>query len=376
MRKSLIITLINKNNYGNRLQNFALQTFLKNNGFNVETIKYDLEYIDERVKNSLVKKMGNFLSLSMKDKIKSLFDKASYILNKKKLTFIYKKRDNNFAKFNEKFIFTCPYTIKTDDDLTKLRDYDYIFIGSDQVWNPHYIFNSKLFLLDFFTKAKLISFSASYGIDEISELLSNDYRQMLMKLDKISVREASAKKITEKLITKKSIVLLDPTMLVEEKEWIELSKFSTNDYSTKRYAVCYFLGSLSRKKQNEIKKFSKNKNLELIWIRSNKHLENFDMDPSDFLNSFHNAEFILTDSFHGTIFSILFRKQFITYDKEGSYSLFSRISTLLNKFNLNDRKYEKTENLTQLSEINFDHIGNILKQERIKAAEFLSTALI
>lgn len=353
LKKVAILTINDNDNYGNRLQNYAVQEVLKKYNNKVETIsnckgKYGINVIIYKIKD-LIKKIP--------------------IINRKYFRF------NNFMKFN-KNIKASKYYIDEHHVPKKLAEkYDCFFTGSDQVWNPNFNRMSDIDFLAFAPKDKRNSFSASIGIDEIPNKLKDYYKKNLLQMNNISVREDRAKEIIIELTGRNDIeVLVDPTMLLDAEEWDKVSK-KPEQIKEEKYILNYFLGELSDSRKSEIEKIAKENNCKIINIMD-KRDPFYVSGPSEFLYLEKNAFLICTDSFHSSVFAILYNRPFIIFDREqeGLKSMNSRIDTLIEKFNLKNRRFSGSiteENLNH----DYSEAYKILEKEREKSLNFLKKAL-
>lgn len=353
MNKVALLTINDDNNYGNRLQNYAVQEIITRKNVKVETI------INKEESNKY-----QFFLNRIKNNIKCMLPlKANF------------RRYKKFKKFNKKIKFS-KFIITKDKNLTHLTDmYDYFFTGSDQVWNPNFNRMTDIYFLKFAQKEKRNSFSASFGISEIPKNLKEYCRKSLLEMNHISVREERGKKIVQELTKREDVdVLVDPTMLLTAKEWDKVSK-KPKQLKTDKYILNYFLGEISENRKKEIDKIAKENGCEVINILD-KNDPFYETGPSEFLYLEKNAFLICTDSFHSCVFSILYNRPFIVFDREQKklVSMNSRIDTLLSKFKLEDRRYKgKIDNEDLL--YNYDEAYKILEKEREKSKKFLKKAL-
>ena len=350
MKRIAILTINDDTNYGNRLQNYALQEYCKKNKVDVETIHNQKGIVGINV---LKKRLKNIIKRMLK----------RY------------KRHQLFLDFNKKYIkYSKQYIDEMNIDL-KLNDkYDLFFTGSDQVWNPKFGRMSDIDFLTFADKDKRNSFSASFGISEIPEDMKEYYKERLNGLNNVSVREDRGKEIIEELTGRTDVeVLVDPTMLLTSEEWDKVSK-KPKMLKTDKYILNYFLGELSEERRNEINRIAKENDCEVINILD-KNSPFYQTGPSEFLYLEKNAFLICTDSFHSSVFAILYNRPFIVFTREDkTVSMNSRIETLINKFNLKNRNYEgkiTKENL----EHDYTEAYKILELEREKSKRFLEKAL-
>lgn len=355
MKKIGIVTIIDNDNYGNRLQNYALQETIKKYGFKVTTLNNyarlnNKEKIINRIKSYIVFSLG-----SLKKYIKS---------NKKRL--------KNFKKFNKEYInltnkIYTPYTKNLNNQ------FDAFVVGSDQVWKPIFNRMRDFDFLSFADKEKRISYAASFGISEIPEEYKSKLINGLKDFDKISVREEQGARIIKNICNKEAKVVLDPTLLLPIENWKSIER-KPEFHKSNNYILTYFLDYSSYK--NVVEEYAKNNGLEVINLMDKKS-KYYECGPSEFLYLFHNAKMILTDSFHACVFSILYKVPFYIFNrnvKNKINNMNSRIETLLTTFNLEDRKYNDESKLST-DNCNFDYVDAILKENRSKSIDFLKSAL-
>lgn len=352
MKKILIITLYGNCNFGNKLQNYALQESIKkqSNKFTVETqvIKYE--------------KISNNFMIILLWKIYNFFNSLLYINN---------IRHRKFLEFNKKFINYTKNKV-TINSKSKISDYDYYVYGSDQVWNPNGTGKSDIYL-GYLTDNN-VSYAASLSADIIPDNQKNRYYDCLKRFKAISVREEKGKDILEDLNLNNVEVLVDPTMLLTAEEWdVVLEKPLKN--VPKKYILNYFLGNVPEEVNVQIEKIAKEHNCEIINILDKNDLF-YNSGPGEFLYLEKNAFLICTDSFHSSVFAIIYNRPFVVFERNSSGgSMFSRIDTLLSKFKLENRKYNG-KNITK-ENLNHDYSNayKVLKIEREKSKIFFEKYL-
>ena len=348
MKKVGIITINDNNNYGNRLQNYAVQEVLKKIKVEPTTLK------NEPATNTKNKYLLR--------KIKSFFNKGSYsdIIGRKEC----------FEDFNRNINFSS----KKITPYSKLNEYDYFVVGSDQVWNPNFGRLRDVDLLEFTESKRKISFSASFGVNKLSKEYNNKLEKDLKDFKAISVREDAGKEIIEDVVGRKDVqVLVDPTMLLTSEEWDKIAK-KPKQLKSNKYILNYFLGELSEERKKEIERIAKENNCEIISILD-KNSPFYQTGPSEFVYLERNAFLVCTDSFHSCVFAILYNRPFIVFDREDSYvKMNSRLDTLLKKFNLENRWY-KDKIIQEQLKIDYKESYSILEDERKKSKRFLENAI-
>lgn len=352
MKKVAILTINDLTNFGNRLQNYAVQEYIKKFDCKVETIS----------------------------NIKDIYNGNYYRIIRRKIANLYKaisrkKKYIRYAKFLqfEKNINKSSYMIDSTHIPSELKDkYDFFITGSDQVWNPSWGTMSDINFLTFADYDKRISFSASMGISEIPEELKTYYKERVNNIKYVSVRENKAKELLEDLTGRKDIeVLLDPTMLLNNEDWDKVAKKPKllKKIKNEKYIVNYFLGELSEKRKKEIERVARENKCDIIDILHSR------IGPSEFLYLEKHAFLICTDSFHSSTFAILNKVPLIVFDREDNQNkMNSRLETLLDKFKLQDRKFEDKIEQRQLK-CNYNEAYEILESERRKADNFIKKAL-
>lgn len=344
-KKVGIITYHFALNYGAVLQCYALKEYLSSQGYDVIVLNYVTD--KQKKNNGLLKPINNLKSILI-----NIFLLPFYKNRKIK----YKK----FLKFNEKYL-NLSIPLNNMEDLKKYIEnnkIDYIISGSDQVWNPNIEDFDAAFFFPKKVHAKKIAYAASIGNASIDTL--KKYSSFIKDFSLISLREKSSIKIIEKITNKKIYSVCDPVLLMTKDEW---NKKFVRDNNCKKYLLCYFLHKENFKKEfRVVKQIAKLKNLQIKIINARyskysfKKGTMFSVGPDEFVNLFSNADFICTDSFHGTIFSIIFKKHFFTFS-ENSCSKDKRREEILNMLNMNNCLIYCNENIN-INKISNSKISN------------------
>jgi len=364
-----IITLISGGlNYGNTLQNYALQFFLNKMGISSYTILD--KYNDFHIK---FKWINLFMGIPIKHTIAILIN---YHDSRNSL-FELLKRQEKFLLFERKNINYSDYFTKNGVPDNSIKDnYDSFVVGSDQVWNPEFKY-IRLKFLNFVPRNKRISYAASFGVSKIPENLRQNYAAALNGMEHISVREGVGAAIVKDLINKEPTVHVDPTLLLTKKEWAAIAE-KPKCYNNNKYIVSYFLGTKPDGAQEEIERISRELNVEIIYLSDLKHIKWYYIDPGEFIYLIQNCSFMYTDSFHGTVFSILMRVPFVVCDRiqNDTNNMNSRIYNLLEMFNLNSRvgTAENNYKISNAMKIDFPDVEKILSVERNRSEQYLKKA--
>lgn len=378
-----IITLVS-DNYGNKYQNYAVEQLLSKYG-EVETFRLEELYqIPSVAEKSFWKKLNPlYIKEVLISRLMYKFDLNqiafgilhNYIYvkrHKQELIQLRNKRSERFHMFSDKYLHISEKKLNYDNATQEWADkFRWFICGSDQIWNPTYATTSKLAFCSFATE-KTICFSPSFGVSEVPDYRKEEYSRWLKSIRELSVREEAGQKIIKELTGRNAVLLLDPTMILPKEKWEEIAHKPEAELPN-RYIVVYFLGRVDKSYKNQIEKIAKEKALPLVTLFNVLTPEYYIMDPSEVLYTILHADYIITDSFHGTVFSILFHKNFtILSRKESGANMNSRIDTLVKKFNLEDRI-----DLGQLNIIDqqqWNKIDEILYEERIKAIKYLNSA--
>lgn len=368
MKKVGIITITHGTNYGNRLQNFATQKVLEDLGFQVETIYnfHEQSANKQPLYKKLITKISNF----------NISTKINNIKNKKLYAESRLERDKAFNSFNSKYIkFSRFKTSSSDIPLELNSSYDYFICGSDQIWNPYHTESANVYFLTFADYEKSIAFAPSLGVSSFPKEMEEAYIKWINKIKYLSVREKAGSTIIKKLTGREAAVLVDPTLLLDKKEWLEVSKQSTYK-PQKKYILTYFLGEKEKECTNKIKDIAQENNLEIFDLLDIKDAKKYSIDPSEFIDLIKDASLVCTDSFHGTVFSIIMKVPFIVFERKSrGVSMNSRIETLLSLINLKSR-VDTNVSHEQIFNVNYENVGSILKAEKTKSIQYLKDAMI
>lgn len=358
--KIAICTINDYGNYGNRLQNYALQKTIEAMGNDVITIR-NMTNPDRviGIKSKIRRQFGDnsMLTLSLK-KFFSIFSRA------KRLDYNRKVRFLSFTKMNIK-----ESSFKINEKSKNFnfdKNIDCYIIGSDQVWNYSFPRFSKFDFVEYSNKPK-ISYAASFGVNEIPNNLKEFYKAGLNGIDYISVRENSGKDIVSNLTGTEATVVLDPTLLLSKEDWQEIS--TKKPYSVK-FIVVYFLDEISKDDFAYIQKFAKSHNyvIKRMFFREDEEL--WESGPDEFINLFSQAEAVFTDSFHAVAFSIIFNKYFEVFERNfKGPSMNSRIDTLLDDLDLADRWHSKSGNAKEIDYAKTMELLDIRKKESLSFLE-------
>ena len=384
MKKVGIVSCYFKNNYGSLLQAYATQKIVDDLGIPNETINVD-ENIDFKngKRKYYLTQIYNYQFIKTKlGMIKLNIDKK---INKE-LGENIKVRNKKFEEFREKFNITKPY--RTYKDLNEVcKNYSSVIVGSDQLWLPVNIV-ADYYTLNFVPEnINKVSYSTSFGISEVPQKYRDKYIKFLNRIEYLSTREDSGKKIIKDLTKRDIPVVCDPTLLFNKDEWMDIQE--ENRIIKEKYIFCYFLGN-----NIEHRKFAERLKLETGYkIISLNHCDEYvkysdifadeipyDIGPGEFINLIRHAEYICTDSFHGSIFSMINNKEFFIFRRHSNKSKMStnsRLDSLLKMVGLKERILTGNENVNeQIQEsIDYNSVNKKLENLRNESKKFLENAL-
>ncbi|MBQ8546296.1 MAG: polysaccharide pyruvyl transferase family protein [Clostridia bacterium] len=326
MRIGIITMYHNSVNYGGNLQAYALVKAIekiKDEDDKVEQISY---IYGREQKKPVLQIIKNFVK-------KILILSANFLIPARRKR---KKARTAKAKAIKAFGLSIPHSDKIYNHKNIDRcvnDYDVFITGSDQVWNP--IMWERAYRLDFVPSGKIkISYAASISRNSLTEAQKDVFANSLKDYSAVSVREKNTVDLIEDVSPVKVEWVLDPTMLISHEEWDEIC---TSRREQEKYVFCYFLSN-NEMFEKRAKEFAHAKNLKLVSIaylsskREFADSEYSDVSPADFISFIKNAEFVLTDSFHASVFSLLYHKQFFVFERMKHKDMLTRLTSLLSMF--------------------------------------------
>ena len=354
-------------NHGASLQAYALMTYLNNQGHSVEIIDYKPYY------------MGNLYKLSNIDNPaweKNFISKGIYLTLKLPGRLISLKRKKNFDNFTKNYLNVGTYKYESNEDLkNNLPDSDAFICGSDQIWNSlHANGKDPAFYLDFVPENKIkAAYAASFATDTISDEFKPMTKSLVEKLDGVGVREESGVKIVKDLGIEKAVNVLDPVFLLEKENW---DKIANKDFNEK-YILIYDFDK-STIIEEVAREISKKKGYKIYTINVDKPKyadKYFNLDgPETFVSLVKNAQFVISNSFHAAVFSLVYEKDFVIVNRTESIN--TRMRDLLSSLTIGDRLIGKDYDINKVIEhINYDNVRPILKEKIDFSKKYLEDIL-
>ena len=355
--KCYITTFYKYDNYGTRLQNYAMCRIIQKIGGVPITILMD-------------DKKENFINF-----IKDICSYLPSISKKQRIWLNIRKKRKSFKEFNNKLCFerinyNQLFNIDFEDSIA--------IAGSDQIWSPMHLrdkkYETELYFLRFAPKEKRYAYAPSFGVEKIPDEMKDIYSKYILDFQKLSVREYAGRSIINSITGLDALLLPDPVFLLSRKEWQESISESKYIVPKEKYILTYFLSKQSDFVWNNIQECAKKRNAKIINIAGNE-VGKGDIIPApdEFVNMINDAEAVFTDSFHGSVFSIIMHTPFLVFRRK-DVDQFSRLDMLLNKYNLMNAYVNNEE-----EQMNYDMIlenilmdtEKVLEDERKRGVDYL-----
>lgn len=380
------------NNYGTSLQGYAMVKKIISLGYEVEIIEYDKQL-------SLLDKLKYVYNALRVGEMKVLKKRIFPNRDKKKFPQYangLKQRTKAVDAYKAKKLIPLFHRYTGYKSLSEgSKNYDVVIVGSDQVWTPLSLPNRYFNLLFVDDSVRKVAYASSFGVSTIPAFQRETTGQYLDRFYKIGVREQQGKTIVESLSHQQAQVVADPTLLLSKEEWekeiaedISESTLSNRLRAEKgQYIFCYLI-SPNEEARVQAKKLSKQTNLPIITIRHMEQYRAIDetigdeapyaVDPNDFVRYISRATYVCTDSFHCTVFSIIFHRQFLTFYRTGhneKNNRNSRIDSLFSVLGINPN-HIYTGDINGIKDpVDWEEIDIKLKKLRNESMHFINTIL-
>jgi len=388
MKKTAIVSCYFIHNYGSMLQAYATQKLLDKLHIENETINVS-GFLGEfrKAQYSYILKSG-----INSDIFRDRLGKAKNVIVKKFLKNDYtrniKQRDIKFDDFAESRIRKSQVYVSLEDLANKCSDnYGAVLIGSDQLWLPANI-AANYYTLNFVPDGmNSVAYATSFGVSTLPSDATEMARRFLPHIKHISVREKAGQKLVENLTGRKVPVVCDPTLLFTGEEWMDIQQEAP--IVVEPYIFCYFIGDTCLHR-GFVKRLKKETGLKVVALTHVDHYMKcdegyadytpYDIGPSEFLNLIRNASYVCTDSFHSTVFSILYKKEFFEfkrYTQNTKQSTNSRLDTLFDLVDIHDRMLNGDEDIQKCLDMKIDYekVHRNLALVREESYRYLRAAL-
>ena len=351
-----IMTMHRIVNYGSFLQAYGLKKTISSLGYNTRFIDYKYEKTIIEIKKNYLKKIINNINIYM------------YFQKKK----IQKTFKTEYKKYISKYL-------GVNDEHDYSHGIDTLVIGSDEVFNclQNYPvgYSKNLFGVGY-EDCNVITYAASFGHTDYKKLkeynIDEEIAKYLNNINKLSVRDQNSYNTIKELTGINSLIHLDPVLISDYDEEIGKVKIEDNNY----IIIYAYTGRLTKKEEKYIKRFAKKYNKKIISIGFYQRIadKNLIIDPFEVLAYFKNADYVITDTFHGTIFSIKMQTKFCTIIRESNNN---KLSYLLQKLNHEKQQLKSIEDIEKKynDSIDFTKSNNIIKEEREKTITYLKEYL-
>lgn len=353
-------------NYGACLQAYALQKVLQENGHEIKLINYHQVV---REKNDLFSKLRKANDLGLKKTLKYIRERKYIELRKK----AYKKFRDNYLAFDEKEYYR-------GDDLKKLNDeFDCFICGSDMIWSEEFSEDWPFFFLGFAEKDKSFTYAPSFGKNSLTEKNKKKVTKYLQDFKKISCREKAGIDLIKSLGDFEATQVVDPTMLLTRDDWVQCIP-EKNRIINEPYVFAYLFGEETDGRYSFNKcveeKIGKIYALPKFTKKEQSSFPIEEIGPMEYLRLFRDAEFIVTDTFHGLMFSLIFRKPFVVLKRhDGSnWSRYSdRMTSTLDMFGLEERYIDDSfRDLEQLKKLDYEKYETTINKARKHSLDYIN----
>lgn len=305
LKRVLIVSIFNRSNFGNRLQNHAVDEILRRRGFAPVSL---IMYGRPRVRMLLRSVLGSWL------------DAIGVRGNRS-------RQRRAFAAFDRPNHFRAPWSEAGARRLAqKCR---LVVIGSDQIWNPDFIDYDGWEFASFSDPNRVVCLSASFGVSILPEAYAQRVKRLAKDLRAISVREESAVPLIRETAGRDAIALLDPTLLVPAEYW--LSRSDAKYRPKLPFCVAYVLGEESAVQLERIRARAERLGLEVVVLDGHGQTAQLPFGPQHFLDLIRNARFVATDSFHAVVFSLIFDTEVFVFPRVGSSEMHTRFDVFQGK---------------------------------------------
>ena len=357
----LLVTLEGTQNFGNRLQHYALQQVIKSCGCNVGSlmVKPVLKLSNSKVKHAV----KTILAISGIRRYKILAGKSGRIVK--------------FLVFNTQYLTNVVRMPVDEVRRANWDDYAFAVTGSDQVWHNWHTKaipdELSFYYLEFVEEAKRVSYAPSFGFTEFPEEDIEAHRRGLTGMRALSCREEEGCALIRELTGREAQKVLDPTLLLTAEDWASIEnkpRFRT----PKRYLLQFFLGEVTPEYRAEITRIAEQRGLCIINVNDPTDLKHYRISPDEFVWLVHHADTVCTDSFHASVFSVTFERNLRVFRrKEKNFEdMFGRLYDLLEPLGLMNVVYGEGDALTAALS---DEARSYLDQERKTSLMYLKKSL-
>lgn len=392
MKKLAILTLV-INNYGTKLQSYALCKAIKSlNLVEPEVVNLQGAWHGSTVKISRKKQLIDVLKTYKLKSFKKIYDFVRFSYEYKKIrangdTYkeVVAKMDDLYSSFDNNIPYTKEQYTLEDVRAGKLSKYDIVLVGSDQVWNGPRVGCLDVYMCDFLhQKRSALSYAASFAINSIPDNLADEYIKYIQNMKTLLVREARGVELCKQLGRDDAKHVVDPTLLLEGKDYEELTSKPTDLVGSDDFVLVYSL-TTSMKIYEEASKLAERYNCKMAMLKRGAHppiassfknaVDLIEVGPSEFMSLIKYAKCVVTGSYHALQFSLLFHANFYIYLDDANAEN-SRLVSTLSMFGLEKQLYYETSPLPKvLPQINYDVVDPIIQAKRAESMALLRESI-
>lgn len=368
MEKRTLIVTFTVDNFGACLQAYALQKKIQEFGYHAEIINYQCSI--EKEQNAGI--MQKLMSATFQQIVNAA---------------VFRRRapmwKECFENFRSQYLKCTPEIYFRDSDFTNLnKNYDVFICGSDMIWAEDFADDWQMMYLTFADKSKCIAYAPSFGKNVISKSRQECCAEYLNEIQCLSCRELEGACLAESLTGRKDIqVVLDPVLLYEKEAW---NAILPNDMPLVKgdYVLVYSFGGISHYRKAFFQSLEKKEKTVYIPMTvdeyCNRHAFRQPMGPKEFVNLFRYAKAVVTDTFHGLLFSMVYRKPFLLLERKDNSPWAGhsdRMVSMLEITGLSDRYVDETSSAEYLHEIDYTRAEHELERMRLNSICYLKESL-
>lgn len=381
-----LVTCYFQKNYGSMLQAYALQEAVASLGYEAEHINID--GIAKQIRNAKLKYYVRQLTDWSIVKEKAGMVRKAWL----------KKSNKDFARKcqirNQKFVdftgqvFRISPQLKSKEAMGEyVRNSQAVIVGSDQLWLPSNI-AADYYTLNFVPQdVNKIAYATSFGVSKIPAGMHDFTAAFLQRINHVSVREEKGRELVARLAQRDVPVVCDPTLLFDKKMWMDL--IPKKEIEKGRYIFCYYLGNnpWQRELARKLREKTNCKIVSLLhmdeYVKTDENFPDiapYDIGPAEFVNLIRGAEYVLTDSFHGTVFSAIHGKNFFTFrrfSQKATLSTNSRLDSLFSLLGVSERLLDESADVDKIlnTKMDVDIVWNRIEKLRKPSWEYLKHAI-
>lgn len=373
-----VVTFYDNGNYGSELQSLAMNDYLKEKGHQPYFCKVShsnkyMQVIDSKI--TICRK--KLYCLTNKEKKAYLSDRSNNVSAQRTISSALRSHIHSFVSS-----FISKETLSPFGFLSKNK-FDAFICGSDQVWSALRLPIQPMNFLYGIDRNKKIAYAPSMGLDVLPQYYIKEVKKYICDFKYLSVREDAARKAIFDNYGIEAKQVLDPTLLVGKEYWDDLLETHSKHRPAENYIFCYFLGEISPEIVTIINRIANGKKIIMLpYEEDSKSVLNGQYvlaDPLDFVNFIKYADCVLTDSFHGCVFSVLYDKQFVVTKRShiGRVAQTSRILSLLRMFGLEKQYHSGSDEIWSACNetIDYEHVHPLMSKQKEQSRYFLDNAL-